>query len=79
VREAAREIVGEVLAPVGDLAEVSARLRAGTPNHREALDRLEEMTRAVAPININQGQNVDEMIAELAPTLLAESTRISTA
>ena len=30
------------------------------------------MTRAVAPININQGQNVDEMIAELAPTLLAE-------
>ena len=72
VREAAREMVGEALMPFDELAAVSACFRATTPEHRLALDRLEEMTRGVAAIKVNQGQNVDDVIAEVAPFLLAE-------
>jgi hypothetical protein len=72
VREAARELIGEALAPVPELSDLSTRLLDRTPQGRQTLDRLDEMTRGVGPTNINQGEDVDGVIFSIAPQLLAE-------
>jgi hypothetical protein len=72
VRQAARELAGEALASVPKLSDVGARLQACTVEDRGALDHLDEMTRGIAPPNINQAQDVDRAVSNAAPHLLEE-------
>jgi hypothetical protein len=72
VREAARELIAEALARVPELADLSARLLGRTPGDRQALDRLDDMTRGIAPTNVNQAQDLDGAISAMTPRLLAE-------
>jgi hypothetical protein len=72
VREAARELIADALAPVPELSHLSTRILEGTPADRQALDHLDDLTRGIAPTNINQGQDVDAFISDIAPHLLAE-------
>jgi hypothetical protein len=57
---------------VPELSDVAARLDARLEEHRLVLDRLDDMTRQLAPTNVNQGQNVDAAIEEVMAPLLAE-------
>jgi hypothetical protein len=72
VRQAARELVGDALGRVPELSEIGARLQASVPAERGALDHLDEMTRGIAPSNVNQSQDVDSAVSEAAPSLLGE-------
>jgi hypothetical protein len=72
VRQAARELVGDALVRVPQLSEFGARLQAPVPAERAALDHLDDMTRGIAPNNVNQSQDVDSAVSEAAPRLLEE-------
>jgi hypothetical protein len=72
VRQAARELVGDALVRVPQMSETASRLQASIPAEREALDHLDEMTRGIAPHNVNQSQDVDSAVSETAPSLLHE-------
>jgi hypothetical protein len=72
VRQAAREELADVVAAVPPLAAVERRLRAGIPERRAELRQLDELTRGVEPINVNQGQDVDAVVTRVRPALEAE-------
>ena len=72
VRQAARELVLEAVAPVPELAAMSADLRAGVPDARAQMDQLDELTRGIASTNLNQAQDVDAAIDAIEPHLRAE-------
>jgi hypothetical protein len=69
IREAAREIVADGLAKVDEVRGLADRLRAGTVARRADLVRLEELGRGVQPTNLNQGQDIDAVVAEILPAL----------
>ncbi len=72
IREGAREYVAESLAAIPELDDLGRQWQDGTVERRRRLARLEEMTRGLEAVNINQGQDVDAAIAEMTPTLLEE-------
>lgn len=69
IREAARELVAERLTKVDELRGQADRLRAGTVERRADLARLEELGRGVQATNLNQGQDVDAVVADILPGL----------
>jgi len=72
IRESAVEIIADRLARLPDVAGVASGLRVRTPERRRMLDRLEELTRGVAPPNIDQAQDVDGAIEQIKSALLAD-------
>ncbi|HLK45782.1 MAG TPA: hypothetical protein VKT18_07320 [Acidimicrobiales bacterium] len=72
VRQAAREALAQAFAASPDLADLGGRLDASLVEHRRVLDHLDELTRGLRPANVNQGQDVDGAIRDVAPALLAE-------
>ena len=72
VRQAARQEVADAVAAVPALADVEHRLRAGTADRRTELRELDELTRGVEPINVNQGQDADAVVARVRPRLEQE-------
>jgi hypothetical protein len=72
VRQVAREELADVVAGVPALAALERRMRAGVPERRAELRELDELTRGVEPINVNQGQDTDAVVARLRPALEEE-------
>jgi len=72
VRQAARELIGRALGSDQASAELAQEFTGQRTEHRRQLDELDEMTRGLAPTNVNQGQSVDDVVLEMAPGLLAE-------
>ncbi|MDE3087643.1 MAG: hypothetical protein KGJ77_12895 [Acidobacteriota bacterium] len=72
VRQVAREELADALSGVPALADLERRLRDEVPERRAELRRLDELTRGVEPINVNQGQGTDAVVARVRPRLEEE-------
>ncbi len=72
VRQAAREAIARSLASFPELSAVATRLDERLAQHRSALDDLDDLTRGLAPTNVNQGQDVDRAVERIEPDLLTE-------
>ena len=71
VREAAKEFVSKRLAETGH-AELSQRLEGDGPGRRQAIARLDELTRGLEAINVNR-PDIDEAVNELGGIFEAEA------
>ena len=72
VRQVAREELADAVAGVPALAALERRMRDGVAERRTELRRLDELTRGVQPINVNQGQDTDAAVAQARPRLEEE-------
>ena len=64
-RESALVDVSDAVAGVPALQPISERLRWATSDRREAIDRVERMSRGVHGINLNAGQDFDDEFGTL--------------
>jgi hypothetical protein len=64
-REAALADVANVVADVPTLQSIAFRLERETAIRREAIDRVEKMSRGIQGINLNTGQDFDKELTEL--------------
>lgn len=65
-REAALVDVVASIEGLAPLEEVRVQLMEGTPARRQAIDRVETMSRGVQGVQLNQGQDFDGAVQELA-------------
>jgi hypothetical protein len=71
VREAAREHIADVLAR-SELSEISIHLREGCTARREAMNRIENMSRSIQGIHLNAGQDFDGAVETLQAIVTPE-------
>jgi hypothetical protein len=72
VRQAARETVAAALARLPTASDLGERLVIGMHERRRELASLDELTRGVQPMNLNQGQDFDGAMAPIAQAVRDE-------